>query len=86
MKEVTFIFRGKSYRGSITVSKEEYPHYYWCFLDDPDLVKEVGDCISFKMDLGEHLQVSERYPEAYRDLVLVIRDLVEKHMIAGTLA
>jgi hypothetical protein len=86
MKEVSFNFRGKHFRGFIAVSKEEFPHYYWCFLDDPELVKEVGDCITFKMDMGDKLQPAEPYPNRYHDLVQVIRDIVEKQIAANTFA
>lgn len=86
MKEVQFSFRGKSYKGFVAVSTEAYPHYYWCFIDDPELVKEVGDCISFQQEKGGELRPSEYYPRQYSDLVQILRVLVEQTIAAGTLA
>lgn len=83
MKEFVFSFRGNTYRGFMAVSEEEYPHYYWCYLDDPQLVKVVGDCLSFKMDVDGQLQPSEPYPAGYLDLVQAVRQVVEKYRTAG---
>jgi hypothetical protein len=52
MKEVTIPFRDKTYKGYLATSTDQYPHYYWCFIDDPQLVREIGDCISFQQDKG----------------------------------
>jgi hypothetical protein len=79
MKEFAFTFRGHTYRGFMAVSQEEYPHYYWCYLDDPQLVNGVGDCLSFKMDVDGDLQPSEPYPAPYHDLVQAVRRVVEKY-------
>lgn len=81
MKEVTFTFRGKAYKGFLAASTEEYPHFYWCYIDDPDLVMELGDCISFKQDKGGLLQPSEYYPKAYREMIQSIKAAVEQSIV-----
>lgn len=78
MKEVCFSFRGKSYKGLIAWSTEEYPHFYWCFIDDPSLVKGLGDCISFQKEREGPLRPSEFYPKEYGELVETVKVLVEQ--------
>lgn len=79
MKEFVFLFRGNTYRGFMAVSEEEYPHYYWCYLDDPQLVKAVGDCLSFKVEVDGQLRPSEPYPAGYSDLVQAVGRVVESY-------
>lgn len=86
MKEVRFIFRGVSYRGFLAASTEQYPHYYWCFIDDPQLVKEVGDCISFQQEKGGPLTLTEVYPKPYQDLIEAIKGVVTQNMTATATA
>jgi len=83
MKEVSFTFRGKVYNGFLAASTDEYPHYYWCFISDPQLVKEVGDCISLQQDKGGPLQPTENYPPRYNELLQAVKALAEKIMVAG---
>lgn len=78
MKEVHFSFRGTLYRGLVACSTEAYPHFYWCFIDDPSLVKELGDCISFQKEREGPLRPSEFYPREYGELVETVKALVEQ--------
>lgn len=86
MKEVIFTFRNKSYRGLLATSTERYPHYYWCYIDDPELVSALGDCISFQQEEGEPLRPSEMYPKPYQELVEHIRTIVEQTIRTTTIA
>ena len=82
MKEVSFTFAGRSYKGFLAISTEEYPHYYWCFIDDPQLVSKIGDCITFQRDKGGVLQLSEVYPGEYRELMDAVKAVVEQSPVA----
>lgn len=86
MKEVIFTFRNKSHRGLLATSTERYPHYYWCYIDDPELVNDLGDCISFKQEEGRPLEPSEYYPPKYAELVQTIKTILEQIVTAGTVA
>lgn len=86
MKEISFTFGGKSYKGSLATSTEEYPHYYWCFIDDPQLAGKIGDCITFQRDQGGVLQLSEIYPAKYRELLNALKTAVEQSMTATATA
>lgn len=86
MKEVSFTFGNKSYRGYLATSTEEYPHYYWCFIDDPHLVKEVGDCITFQQDKGGQLKPAESFPKSHQELVSNIQTAIQQTIAANIVA
>lgn len=78
MEEVAFTFRGKSYKGFLAASIDLYPHYYWCYVEDPHLIEELGDCISFKREEKGGLQPSGYYPNEYNDLLQAVKALIEQ--------
>lgn len=83
MEEVMFTFRGKSYKGFMAASTEEYPHYYWCFVEDPLLIEDLGDCVSFKVEEDGWLQPSGYYPKEYHDLLQAVKALIEQRISLG---
>lgn len=78
MKEISFTFLGRTYKGFLAVSTEEYPHYYWCCIEDPELREELGDCLSFKIEENGALEPTEPYP---KDQARLIWEEVEKSRI-----
>lgn len=78
MKEVSFTFGNKSYKGYLAISTEEYPHYFWCFIDDPQLVKKVGDCITFQQEKGGQLKPTESFPKTHQDLITAIQTAIQQ--------
>jgi hypothetical protein len=79
MQTITFVLDGKLHTGHITYSREEFPHYYWCFIGGPELVKELGDCIGFK-DVGNgQLVITEFYPKRWQGFIDQIIELLQTY-------
>lgn len=85
MKEISFTFLGRTYRGFLAVSTEKFPQYYWCFIEDPELREELGDCLSFKMGENGALETTEPYPKDQARLIKTIREGIEKSRAAREL-
>jgi hypothetical protein len=74
---LTITYRGKEYVITLVASTEEYPHFYWCLIDDPELIEAIGDdCISFKMKQDGVLYPIQFYPGSCQDLVEQLRELL----------
>ena len=62
MEVLTFTYKGRQHVAKLEVSEEEYPHFYWCFINDLELIEELGDCITFKKDEDGELHPAQVYP------------------------
>ena len=75
MQSVGFNYNGKLYTGSLISSNTEAPEYYWCFLDNKDLINELGECVSF-IRKREDLQTTRPYNEKYSNLIESIKTAI----------
>ncbi len=80
MDTILYHFKGNTYTGYIVTSKSEYPHYYWCFLEDAELINDLGDCITFQMQRGGDLEPTEFYPSKYESLITHIKELIAEYI------
>lgn len=78
MKEVPFTYLGKAHRGFLAMSREAFPHVYWYFLADPELVEELGDRIVFRQEKDRPLEPAEVYAHEHRGLIQSIKAAVEQ--------
>jgi hypothetical protein len=69
MHAITFAYRQKLYSGRIISSTQEYPHYYWCLIDDHELAFELDDCIAFRKNPGQPLTPVYTYPKRFDGLL-----------------
>ena len=74
---ITFRFKDAEHKGHLVASKEIYPHFYWCFIEDPELTRELGDCIGFKDQGDGVLEPTEMYPKKYEELITTIKREIE---------
>jgi hypothetical protein len=75
MQSVGFSYNGKLYTGSLLSNQTEGPEYYWCFFDSNDLIREVGECVSF-VKKKESLQTTRNYNEKYNRLIDSVREAI----------
>ena len=48
--DLLFHYKGHLYEAKVLVSCSEPVHYYRCYLSDRKLIREVGECVTFKTD------------------------------------
>jgi hypothetical protein len=58
---VNFTYKGSVYQTEIYFSFEELPCYLFCFLRDPDLIREFGEDLSIKTDCEQILPMKVDY-------------------------
>jgi hypothetical protein len=80
MTPIVFTCRGKRYQSFIEASTTEYPYFYWFSLEDPELIGQLGDCLSFQLTEDGVVQPWESYPEAYKDLVNQAQGFIEQFL------
>lgn len=78
MKELSFTYLRKIYRGFLAASTQAYPQLYWYFMEDPELCEELGDCLCFKRQGPGPLEPAELFPKHQEWLINTIREVVEK--------
>jgi hypothetical protein len=78
MTPVTFTYKGKSYNGFMEASREDYPYFYWCFLNDSALIEEFGDCITFKKTEDGILRPTQYYAPEYREFLEHLKGVLEQ--------
>jgi hypothetical protein len=82
MEPITIHFNNSVYKGTLFSSREERPFFYWCYLEDNELIKKVGDCIGFTEKSGELVpthRVSKEYLVVVNEVKQYIVDLYYKH-------
>lgn len=77
---LTINYEGQKIAGRLLVSNQELPHFYWCFIDEPELVAHLGDCIGFKDNGDGVLMPTESYSRQYEKLVMAFRQEIERIM------
>lgn len=76
MDIIQFHFNQRVYSGELVISNSEEPHFYWCFLDDEELMAHLGDCVAFKSEEGM-IVPAECYPPRYDELIQNIKAAIE---------
>ena len=76
MDKINFHFNGKTYVGELIVSVSEEPHFYWCFLENEELIAGLGDCVAFKQMDGAIVPV-EPYPHHYEELIQSMKAAID---------
>ena len=80
MDTISFSFKGNIYTAYLVINKSEYPHFYWCFLNDSQLIKDLGDCITFQIEKrGSVLEATDFYSANYRPLITAIKEVLIKY-------
>jgi len=80
MQSVGFSYNGKSYTGSLISNTAEVPEFYWCFLDNNELISEVGECVSF-IKKSEKIQTTRPYNDKYRVLIDSIKAAILPYIL-----
>lgn len=78
MKDVRFLFLGKTYKAFVDVSPKDNPHHYWIFFEDPDLCEELGHCIAFTRKYGSELLLATTGLHQYQGLIRAIKGAMEQ--------
>lgn len=78
MEQICFSFNNRKCTGTLFSSREKTPFFYWCYLEDEDLVDKVGECIGF-VDKGGFVKATENYPQQYQPVVDEIKYYILEH-------
>lgn len=79
MEAVSFIYNGKPYRSNVKVSVTKEPFYFWCYLQDADLKKELGECVVFRSKKGV-ISTTHYYPTKYKSLLNNLENAVSNYL------
>jgi len=80
MHQLTVHFRQKLYKGTIYVSREKLPYFYWCFFDDLEIIDELGECIGF-VEKDNELKPTAFFPQQYQSLVDTIKNFILENIL-----
>lgn len=75
MNEIIFTYQGKMHTGYIVSSTHAEPHYHWFYFNDEELIKEIDDCIGFKIQ-NDELTPTRNFMK-HSELVETVKKIVE---------
>lgn len=77
MKDIRFLFLGKTYKAFVEVSPKDKPNLYWIFFEDPDLCEELWHCIPFSRKNGSELLLATTVHYQHQGLIRAIKGAME---------
>ncbi len=78
MNQIVFTYDGKKHTGYIISSTNLQPHYHWFYFNDEELIKQVDDCIGFKLQNNE--LTPTRHFKNHDHLVETVKQIVQQRI------
>ena len=78
MDTINFLFKGKAYSAYIVSSINEFPHYFWCFVNDIELASRIGDCLVFRSD-GAGIETLKGPVQEDRALIEILKEIISRY-------
>lgn len=79
MQTISFDYNGKIYESEIEFSLNKEPNYYWCYLNDAELVRELGkNCILF-LNYSGRFKTPHYYSIQHKSLINSIEQSIKQH-------
>lgn len=78
MNRISFNYNGKTFESEIEYSLHKEPNYFWCYLNDPELVCELGkNCILF-LNYNGRFKTPHYYSVQHKPLINSIEESIKK--------
>jgi hypothetical protein len=79
MHSISFHYNGKTFESEVEFSLHKQPNYYWCYLNDPELVGELGkNCILF-LNYNGSFKTPHYYPVQYKPMINSLQESIKQH-------
>ena len=84
MQTICFNYNGRTYESEIEFSLQKEPNYYWCYLNDPELVGDLGkNCILF-LNYNGRFKTPHYYSIQHKSLINSIEESIRQHFQSKT--
>lgn len=78
MEQIMLHFKNNLCKGTLFISRERLPHFYWCYFEDKEMIDAVGECIGFTEKEGE-VVTTENISQVHKPVVEEIRQYILGH-------
>lgn len=76
MEQIIFHFKNSLHKGTLFISREKKPFFYWCYFEDKELIDAVGECLGFT-DKGGNVVPTENIGLDH----MPIADEIKQHIL-----